>query len=128
RIVLRTDIGWCDRAESDMYGVALSVERQINIYDLNHELPHFNIYEGSYRLYQTISYWPAGTVFVSVVDPGVGTDRLSVVAKTAAGHYIVTPNNGSLTHIHQNIGITELREIDETVNRLPNSGESYTFH
>ena len=127
-LVLQTDFGLCDGAVSAMYGVALSVDPKINIYDLTHEIPQFNIWEGSYRLYQTISYWPAGTVFVSVVDPGVGTDRLSVVAKTAAGHYIVTPNNGSLTHIHQNIGITELREIDETVNRLPNSGESYTFH
>lgn len=127
-LVLQTDFGLCDGAVSAMYGVALSVDPKINIYDLTHEIPQFNIWEGSYRLYQTISYWPAETVFVSVVDPGVGTDRLSVVAKTAAGHYIVTPNNGSLTHIHQNIGITELREIDETVNRLPNSGESYTFH
>src|SRR5690625_2952715 len=127
-LVLQTDFGLCDGAVSAMYGVALSVDPKINIYDLTHEIPQFNIWEGSYRLYQTISYWPKGTVFVSVVDPGVGTNRLSVVAKTKAGHYIVTPNNGTLTHIHQNIGIIELREIDETVNRLPNSGESYTFH
>src|SRR5699024_8348012 len=81
-----------------------------------------------YRRYQTISYWPKETVFVSVVDPGVGTDRLSVVAKSRDNHYIVTRDNGTLTHIHQNIGITEVREIDEMINRLPNSGASYTFH
>ena len=60
--------------------------------------------------------------------PGVGTKRLSVVVKTADGHYIVTPDNGTLTHINESIGIVAVRQIDERVNRLPNSGESYTFH
>ena len=69
-----------------------------------------------------------GTVFVSVVDPGVGTDRSSIIAKTTDGKYIVTPDNGTLTHVYKNIGIEEIREIDESTNRLPNSGESYTFH
>src|SRR5699024_609435 len=95
-LVLQTDFGLCDGAVSAMYGVALSVDPKINIYDLTHEIPLFTRGEGAWRSYQPISYWPAETVFVSVVDPGVGTDRLSVVAKTAAGHYIVTPNNGSL--------------------------------
>lgn len=127
-LVLQTDFGLCDGAVSAMYGVSVSVDPTLKIYNLTHEIPQYNIWEGSYRLYQTINYWPEETVFVSVVDPGVGTDRLSVVAKTANNHYIVTPDNGTLTHINQNIGITEIREIDETINRLPNSGESYTFH
>lgn len=127
-LVLQTDFGLCDGAVSAMYGVALTVDPHLKIFDLTHEIPQYNIWEGSYRLYQTITYWPEHTVFVSVVDPGVGTDRLSVVAKTADNQYIVTPDNGTLTHVHQNIGIVELREIDESINRLPNSGESYTFH
>lgn len=127
-LVLQTDFGLCDGAVSAMYGVGLSVDPTLKIYDLTHEIPQYNIWEGSYRLYQTITYWPEETVFVSVVDPGVGTERLSVVAKTVDNHYIVTPDNGTLTHIYQNIGIKEIREIDETINRLPNSGESYTFH
>lgn len=127
-LVLQTDFGLCDGAVSAMYGVGLSVDPTLNIYDLTHEIPQYNIWEGSYRLYQTITYWPEETVFVSVVDPGVGTERLSVVAKTVDNQYIVTPDNGTLTHIYQNIGIKEIREIDETINRLPNSGESYTFH
>src|SRR5699024_11494123 len=85
-------------------------------------------WDGSYRLYQTITYWPKGTVFVSVVDPGVGTDRSSIIAKTTDGKYIVTPDNGTLTHVYENIGLEEIREIDESTNRLPNSGESYTYH
>src|SRR5690625_2845006 len=127
-LVLQTDFGLCDGAVSAMYGVALSVDPTLRIFDLTHEIPQYNIWEGSYRLYQTITYWPEETVFVSVVDPGVGTDRLSIVAKTNDNHYIITPDNGTLTHIAENIGIREVREIDETVNRLPNSGESYTFH
>ena len=67
-------------------------------------------------------------MFVSVVDPGVGTDRRSVVARTRSGKYVVTPDNGTLTHILRLDGVTEVRQIDEKVNRLPNSGESYTFH
>ena len=127
-LVLQTDFGLCDGAVSAMYGVALSVDPNLKIFNLTHEIPQYNIWEGSYRLYQTITYWPDGTVFVSVVDPGVGTERLSVVAKTVDNQYIVTPDNGTLTHIVENIGIVAVREIDETINRLPNSGESYTFH
>lgn len=128
QLVLQTDFGRADGAVSAMYGVALSVNPALRIYDLTHEIPQYNIWEASYRLYQTVQYWPEDTVFVSVVDPGVGTDRLSVVAQTANGQYVVTPDNGTLTHLDESIGIVAVREIDERVNRLPNSGESYTFH
>ena len=74
------------------------------------------------------SYWPAGTVFVSVVDPGVGTNRRSVVLKTKSGHYFVTPDNGTLTLVADELGVAAVREIDEAVNRLKNSEKSYTFH
>jgi S-adenosylmethionine hydrolase len=127
-LVLQTDFGLSDGAVSAMYGVAISVNPGIRIFDLTHDIPQYNIWEGSYRLYQTVAYWPEGTVFVSVVDPGVGSERRSIVAKTALGQYIVTPDNGTLTHIKSCIGIEEVRMIDESVNRLPNSGESYTFH
>lgn len=127
-LVFQTDFGLVDGAVSAMYGVALSVDRNLKVYDLTHEIPQYNIWEGSYRLYQTLSYWPEETVFVSVIDPGVGTDRLSVVAKTANNRFIVTPNNGTLTHVEEEYGIVEIREIDEEAHRLPNSGESYTFH
>ncbi|ASK62181.1 DNA-directed RNA polymerase subunit delta [Virgibacillus phasianinus] len=127
-LVLQTDFGLNDGAVSAMYGVAISVDPAIRIFNLTHEIPKFNRWEASYRLYQTITYWPEDTVFVSVVDPGVGTDRLSIVVKTTDNQYIVTPDNGTLTHIKKHIGIVDAREIDEKVNRLPRSGESYTFH
>ena len=127
-LVFQSDFGLVDGAVSAMYGVAYTVEPRLNIHDLTHDITPYNIWEASYRLIQTIRYWPQGTIFVSVVDPGVGSDRKSVVVKTASGHYVVTPDNGTLTHIIRFDGIEAAREIDEHVNRLPRSGESYTFH
>lgn len=127
-LVLQSDFGRADGAVSAMYGVALGVDPNLRIFDLTHDIPPYDIWEGSYRLTQTITYWPESSVFVSVVDPGVGTQRLSIVAKTKTGHYVVTPDNGTLTHIAHFQGIEAVREIDERVNRLPFSGDSYTFH
>ena len=127
-VVFQTDFGSKDGAVSAMKGVASSVDPSLKLYDLTQEIPAYNIWEAAYRLDQTLPYWPAGTVFVSVVDPGVGTERKSVVAKTKSGHYIVTPDNGTLTLLAASIGIESMREIDEAVNRRKNSGASYTFH
>jgi len=127
-LVLQSDFGNKDAAVPSMKGVAVGVSADIDIYDLTHEIPVYNIWEASLRLVQTAPYWPAGTVFVSVVDPGVGTERLSVVLKTDTGHYFVSPDNGSLTAVAEEMGIAAVREIDEAVNRLKNSEMSYTFH
>ena len=127
-IVFQTDFGLKDGAVSAMKGVAMGVDTNLKLYDLTHEIPAYNIWEAAYRLEQTVQYWPAGTVFVSVVDPGVGTNRKSVVLKTKSGHFIVTPDNGTLTLVSESLGIESLREIDEAVNRRKNSEKSYTFH
>ncbi|MBP6432651.1 MAG: S-adenosyl-l-methionine hydroxide adenosyltransferase family protein [Ferruginibacter sp.] len=127
-IVFQTDFGLKDGAVSAMKGVAMGVDSSLKLFDLTHEIPAYNIWEAAYRLEQTIAYWPAGTVFVSVVDPGVGTNRKSVVLKTKAGHFIVTPDNGTLTLLANSQGIEEIREIDEVVNRRSGSEKSYTFH
>ncbi|NEY19006.1 S-adenosyl-l-methionine hydroxide adenosyltransferase family protein [Bacillus ginsengihumi] len=128
QLVIQTDFGTCDGAVSAMYGVAVSVDPTLRISDLTHEIPQYNIWEASYRLYQTISYWPEETVFVSVVDPGVGSERRSIAVKTATNHYIITPDNGTLTHIKESVGIIEARIIDEHENCLPQTGNSYTFY
>lgn len=102
-----------------MKGVAFGVDHNLKIFDLTHEIPPYNIWEGrAYRLYQTASYWPQGSVFVSVVDPGVGTDRKSVVLKTKNGQYFVSPDNGTLTLGWRNRWVLSVRQIDEKTNRL----------
>lgn len=127
-LVLQTDFGLGDGAVSAMHGVAHTVSDTITVSDLTHDIPPYDIWVASYRLYQTVKYWKEGTVFVSVVDPGVGSDRRSIAIKTVSGHYILTPDNGSITHIAHYDGIAEVRAIDEVKSRLPHSEESHTFH
>jgi S-adenosylmethionine hydrolase len=127
-LVFQSDFGVKDGAVSAMKGVAFSVSRDLEMFDLTHEIPAYNIWEAAYRLNQTAAYWPKGTVFVSVVDPGVGSERKSVVMKSKSGHYFVTPDNGTLTLVAESLGIDQVRLIDETRNRLKNSAESNTFH
>ncbi len=111
-VVFQSDFGLKDGAVSAMKGVAMGVSADLKLFDLTHEIPAYNIWEAAYRLQQTVAYWPAGTVFVSVVDPGVGTARKSVVLKTKTGQYIVTPDNGTLTLVAESLGNAELRARD----------------
>jgi len=127
-LLYQTDFGLKDGAVAAMKGVAYSVSPNLTQYDLTHEIPAFDIWTAAYRLRQTIPFWPAGTVVVSVVDPGVGSNRRSVVAKLKTGQFIVTPDNGTLSLLAKEVGIAALRLIDEKRNRLPGSSDSYTFH
>lgn len=127
-LVFQSDFGLSDGAVAAMYGVAHEVDESLKIYNLTHDITPYNIWEASYRLFQSVEYWPKGTVFVSVVDPGVGSNRKSVVALTEKGHYIVTPDNGTLTHLKRYVGITEVREIEESKHRRQNTEYSFTFH
>lgn len=127
-LVLQSDFGLNEGAVAQMYGVSLQLAPQLQIYNLTHEIPSFDTWGASYSLYQVVLAWAVGTVFVSVVDPGVGSKRTSVVAHTASDHYVVTPNNGSLTHLADRIGVVEVREIDETRHRRPGSEHIHVFH
>ncbi|MEQ5830748.1 S-adenosyl-l-methionine hydroxide adenosyltransferase family protein [Streptococcus suis] len=127
-LVLQSDFGLVDGAVSAMIGVALQESRDLVVHHLTHDITPYNIFEGSYRLFQTVEYWPEGTTFVSVVDPGVGSKRKSVVALTEQNHYIVTPDNGTLSFIKKYVGIKAVREISEVANRRANTEHSYTFH
>ena len=127
-LVFQSDFGLLEGTVSQMHGIAMKVDPTLRIFDLTHLIPHFNTWEASYSLYQTCHAWPEETVFVSVIDPGVGSKRKSVVARTNAGHYIVTPDNGTLTHLNKHVGIKAMREIDESVNRVMGSEKSHVFH
>lgn len=127
-LVLQTDFGTKDGAVAAMKGVAVGISPTLAIYDLSHENTPFDVWEAAYRLKQAAPFWPAGTVFVSVIDPGVGTERKSVVLQTKSGHFFVSPDNGTLTLVAEDLGIAAVREIDETRHRRAGSEKSYTFH
>lgn len=126
-IVFQSDFTYKEGAVAAMYGVVKQVDPELEIIDLTHEIPKFDIWSASFRLHQVVPFWPKGTVFVSVVDPGVGTARKACVAKTKRGHYIVTPDNKTLTHIAKFIGIEEVREIPNTL-RYASPYKTAVFH
>ena len=111
-----------------MAGVAYSVSKDLEIFNVQPLIPLYDIRAASSSLEYNSQSWPSGTVFVSVVDPGVGTSRKSVVLKTKGGQYFVSPDNGSLSAVANTYGIEAIREIDESVNRIEGSGWSHTFH
>lgn len=127
-LIFQSDFGLCDGAVAAMHGVAYSQNANLKIFNLTHDIPQYDIWEASYRLIQSISFWPSGSVFVSVVDPGVGSSRRSIVAKLKTGQLIVTPDNGTLTHVKKMLGIEEVRLLEEVKNHLPVQELSYTFH
>ena len=129
-LVFQSDFTYKEGAVSAMYGVVKSVDRELEIIDGTHEIPKFDIWSASYRLFQSMRFWPVGTIFVSVVDPGVGTERRGCVARTMDGYTVVTPDNGTLTHVKCWRGIAEVREIDTRINRLrgKETEGTYVFH
>lgn len=129
-LVFQTDFTYKESAVCAMYGAVKSVDRELEIIDATHEIPQYDIWSASFRLYQPMRFWPEGTIFVSVVDPGVGTQRRGCVARTIDGYFVVTPDNGTLTHIKAWVGISEVREIDLSVNRLrgKNTEGTSVFH
>lgn len=123
-----TDFGLGDGAVSAMKGVARSTAPEVQVTDLTHEIPPYNIWEAAYRLSQTYRYWPVGTVFVSVIDPGVGSERKSIAVRTKSGHIFVGPDNGLMTFVAEQAGLESVVQIDESKQRLKGSEDSYTFH
>ncbi|MBV1905188.1 MAG: SAM-dependent chlorinase/fluorinase [Pseudomonadales bacterium] len=111
-----------------MTGVAYSVSNALDIYNIRPLIPLYDIRAASASLAYNAQTWPAGSVFVSVVDPGVGTSRKSVVLKTNNGLYFVSPDNGSLSGPAKAYGVAAVREIDESVNRRPDTDWAHTFH
>lgn len=127
-LVLITDFGTRDGAVAAMKGVAASVDRELNISDLTHDVPPYNIWEAAYRLQQTYKFWPEGTVFVAVIDPGVGSTRKSIAARSNSGHIFVGPDNGLFTLVGDESGFSDIRVIKEQEYRRKGSEDSYTFH
>ena len=125
-IVMQTDFGV--GGGSAMHGTCLKVDPKLEIYEANHSIEKFNVQAASRSLHNITPYWPEGTIFVSVIDPGVGTSRRACVALLNNGSYVVSPDNGSLTLLLDSPGIKAVREIDETVNRLKGTEKVSIFH
>jgi S-adenosylmethionine hydrolase len=104
-----------------------SIAPGLRIVDLTHQVTPFSILDGARFLYGTTPYYAPGTVFVVVVDPGVGSARKAIVAKSKKGQYFVLPDNGLLTLLEQRDGLEAAREI---TNRswMIGAALSSTFH
>ena len=127
-IVMQSDFGIDSGLVACMHGICKMIDPQLETYDITHQIPAFQIREASYCLQYTVPCWPSGTVFVSVVDPGGGTSRRASVAKLKNGSYVVTPDNGTLTFLHDMIGVEKIREIDEKTNRYQKTKNVSVFH
>jgi S-adenosyl-L-methionine hydrolase (adenosine-forming) len=123
-ITLTTDFGLSDHYVGTVKGVLLSRCPDAALVDISHQVTAFSILEGAYTVGQAAPFYPAGTVHVVVVDPGVGTERRAIVAQVA-GQYFVAPDNGVLSFVLQRAD-GEVREI--TNQDLCLSAVSSTFH
>jgi S-adenosylmethionine hydrolase len=107
--------------------VMYSIVPEVRIVDLTHQVTPFSILDGARFLYGATPYYPAGTVFVVVVDPGVGSTRKAIVAKSGRGQFFVLPDNGLLTLVEQRDGIEAVREITNP-DWMIGTKMSSTFH
>jgi S-adenosylmethionine hydrolase len=126
-LVLMTDFGLTDGSVSEVRGLIYSIDPTLNVSDLSHDIPPFSIRHAAYRLFQVAPYWPCGTFFVCVVDPGVGTNQEALLVKSKTGHYFVSPNNGILTFIEKFHGIQEVFLINQEKSMLP-TAHSHTSY
>jgi len=126
-VVFMTDFGTVDDSVALCKGVMYGIEPTLRIVDLTHQVTPFSILDGARFLYGATPYYPAGTVFVVVIDPGVGSTRKAIVAKSKRGQYFVLPDNGLMTLVEQRDGIESAREI---TNRswMIGAALSSTFH
>jgi S-adenosyl-L-methionine hydrolase (adenosine-forming) len=126
-LVFMTDFGVIDDSVAICKGVMLSVDPDLRIVDLTHQVTPYSILDGARFLFGASPYFPPGTVFVVVIDPGVGSSRKAVVVKSKRGQYFVLPDNGLITLIAQHDGLEAAREITNP-SWMIGSAVSSTFH
>lgn len=126
-VVFMTDFGHVDDSVPICKGVMLGVAPDLHIVDLTHDVTPFNILEAARFLAGTAPYYPAGTVFVAVVDPGVGSPRRAIVAHSRRGQWFVLPDNGMLTMVDDQDGIDAAYDI-QNPKWMIGSALSSTFH
>jgi S-adenosylmethionine hydrolase len=126
-IVFMTDFGTANDAVAICKAVMIGIAPDARIMDITHQVTPFSIEEGARFLNGVTPYYPAGTVFVVVVDPGVGTSRKAVIVKTKKGQYFVLPDNGLISPVIDRDGLEGAREITNP-GWMIGDNVSSTFH
>jgi S-adenosylmethionine hydrolase len=126
-VVFMSDFGNMDDSVAICKGVILGIAPGANIIDLTHQVTPYSVQEGARFLAGTTPYFPEGTVFLVVVDPGVGSKRKPMIVKSKKGHYFVLPDNGLISLVSQQDGIEDAREISNP-EWMIGKALSSTFH
>jgi S-adenosylmethionine hydrolase len=126
-IVFMTDFGTANDAVAICRAVIIGIAPETRVMDITHQVTPFQIEEGARFLASVTPYYPAGTVFLAVVDPGVGTSRKAVIVKSRKGQYFVLPDNGLVTLVLDRDGLASAREITNPAWMIQ-AAVSSTFH
>ena len=125
-IALLTDFGYRDHYVGVMHGVISSIAPSAPVIDITHGVPPQDVTAGALALRESWRFFPRGTIFVAVVDPGVGTTRRAIAVRTSAGAILVGPDNGVLWLVAEEAGLSRAVELQSSQHRLPSP--SSTFH
>jgi S-adenosylmethionine hydrolase len=125
-IALFTDFGTRDAYVAQLKGAILSIHPTAHLVDLTHEVQAFDVRAAAYVLDAAARYFPAHTIVVAVVDPGVGTARRPVLLTTQAEKYYVGPDNGLFTRIIEREGLQAAHMLTQSAYFRPQV--SATFH
>lgn len=126
-LVFMTDFGTANDAVAICKAVILGIDPGVRIMDITHQVTPYSIEEGARFLYGVTPYYSPGTVFLVVVDPGVGTSRKAIIVKTKRGQYFVLPDNGLMTPVIERDGMEGAREITNP-GWMIQAAVSSTFH
>src|SRR4030088_3288601 len=126
-IIFMTDFGTANDAVAICKAVIVGIAPDVRIMDITHQVTPFSIEEASRFLAAVSPYYPAGTVFLAVIDPGVGTSRKAVIVKSKKGQYFVLPDNGLITPVIDRDGLDSAREITNPAWMIQ-AAVSSTFH
>jgi len=126
-IVFMTDFGTANDAVAICKAVIYGIAPSVRLTDITHQVTPFQIEEGARFLAGVTPYYPGGTVFLVVVDPGVGTSRKAVIVKSKKGQYFVLPDNGLITPVLDRDGLDSAREITNQ-DWMIQAAVSSTFH
>lgn len=126
-VVFMTDFGILDDSVALCKGVMYGITPNLRIIDLTHQVDAFSIRDGARFLFGATPYFEAGTVFVVVVDPGVGSSRKAVVVKSKRGQFFVLPDNGLMTMVESRDGVEAIRDITNA-DWMIGAKISSTFH